>query len=183
MTTYKELPVSETLESVHSLIPYEDSNETERKKSTYLSYRYSGFSIREAIGLASISESTLRRWRDIDEKFTGLEQQATGEGRSKLRKEVIQTQFIRNYRRVLDLDSTILEKMHYAPDSLSKSEDSYLARMRSHYTPQQMELLERILDPSIAKNVSFDQMLLSAFRVTKTPDGTEVQEGITWQET
>lgn len=178
MNSYKSLPASETLESVHSLIPYLDANEVERKKSTYLSYRFTGFSIREAVELADISESTLRRWRELDEKFVGLEAQTTGEARHQLKREVIGTKFMRNFTRVLDMDAKVIEKMHTAPDTLTKQETDWMARMRSHYTAAQMELLERILDPNIAKSQTFDQMLLSAFRVRRDVEGNVVEEGV-----
>lgn len=176
MESYKELPPSETLETVHSLIPYLDANEVERKKSIYLSYRFTGFAIREAIGHADISESTLRRWREVDSKFVELEAQTTGPDRAKLKKEVINEQFIRNFRRVLDMDGKVIEKMHYQPDEMTKAELDWMGRMRSHYTATQMELLERILDPNSAKGETFDQMLLYAFRQKRDANGNLLEE-------
>lgn len=178
MESYTGLPPSETLEAVHSLIPYLDANETERKKSIYLSYRFTSFSIREAVELADISESTLRRWRELDTKFVELEAQATGESRHQLKREVINTKFIRNYTRVLDMDAKVIEKLHYAPETMSRAESDWMARMRSHYTPVQMEMLERILDPNIAKSQTFDQMILRAFRVQRDAQGNILEEEV-----
>lgn len=147
-------PPSETVEAALSLLPYLDGDYWAEKKLNYLAYRYTGFSVREAVQLADIHEKTVQRWR-ADERFRELEQRATGPERAVLRREILHLLFVKNYHLVLRKDFDVLQKSlglivgtDGKPVMMSNVDIRYLERARAHYSPQQLEVIEKLLDPS-----------------------------------
>lgn len=164
---------SETQLAAQALIPVFADDPTSEPKSKYLSYLFCGFSIRESKELAGIPhEWSLRRWRKGDPQFAAIEQQAWGPDRAKIRHEIVQGLFLRNYRRVLDKDAQVIASA-VSGEPMSKNDHDYLLRARAHYTPQQMQVLEQLLMPqSKAQAFDIDKFILEAAERMK--DGTTV---------
>ena len=126
-----------------SIIPYaRDSTD-----AMYLGYRACGFSTREATKMIkrSVTWLSLRR---RDEVFRDLEHRIP-EFRKELSKEYVELEFFRNFRLVLEKDYKILmrslEKVDTDHKEMSKQEHEYLIKLRSQYTPQQMQILEAVV--------------------------------------
>ncbi len=163
-------PHSDTLEAAKSIMPLLGVGDvTSENKALYLSYRMTGFSVREACKLADIHEYTVRRWRGTsqqegskhlaDPQFAELEAACSGPDRAKLRKEITHLLFTRNYRLVLERDYEVLMKAlgkvevrteggEYVKVPPSVEDHQYLMRARGHYTPQQADIIDRMIDPS-----------------------------------
>ena len=128
-----------------ALIPYSRDDDRAR----YLGYKACGFSVREALQMLQKSKSTLSHWR-LDQQFVDLENRIP-EIRKELSKEYISIEFFRNFRLVLEKDYKVLRrslKLEQDPDgnpvAMTQADQSYLLRMRSNYTPQQLSILEVI---------------------------------------
>ena len=114
------------------------------KKAQYIGYRASGFSMREACALINVHQKTISRWREGDIEFVKAEANIS-ELRKKLGIEYARVEFLRNYRLVLEKDFRIIAKSLRQPNDVSKTENDYLLKARGHYTPQQLETMERLL--------------------------------------
>ncbi len=169
-------PESETIESIKSILPFISGDAVDESKGNYLSYRYTGFSMREACELAGIHQQTVQRWRgrlsnhpqkeNEAELFIELEKAVTGDQRVKIRAETLQILFARNFHLVLRRDHEILRRAagldkFKSEDgetdisrSLSKEDHVYLNRIRAYYTPQQLDVIERLANPN-AKDGEF----------------------------
>lgn len=140
-----EIEQSETEALVQSLLPFHSDN----NKVRYIGYRASGFTVREAVKLVGIHQKTLSRWRDPDSPwydagFVDAENKLA-ELRKTLGIEYAHLEFLRNYRLVLEKDFRIIAKSIDQPLSLTGQEQQYLLKARSHYTPQQLEILQRLI--------------------------------------
>jgi len=140
-----EIEQSETEALVQSLLPFHQDN----NKARYIGYRASGFTVREAVKLVGIHQKTLSRWRDpnspwYDAGFVDAENKLA-ELRKTLGIEYAHLEFLRNYRLVLEKDFRIIAKSIDQPLSLNSQEHQYLLKARSHYTPQQLEILQRLI--------------------------------------
>ena len=137
-----EVIPSEAENITEAMVPYfpEDS-----KKSKYISYRVSGFTVREALHLTGIHERSVQRWRKSDPKFLELESTGISELRKGLSNHYVQLQYTRNMHLVLQKDYTILAKSITKPDDLTKAEHEYLLKLRTFYTPQQLALIKEVV--------------------------------------
>jgi len=124
-----------------TIVPYPRDDD----KALYLGYRASGFSIREALKLVDKHKSTLSVWRR-DEVFAGLEYRIP-EFRKELSKEYIEIEFFRNFRLVLEKDYRVLQAS-LNKEILSKADHDYLLKLRSQYTPMQLQILESVVTGS-----------------------------------
>lgn len=128
---------------VSSIIPYARDD----AKARYLGLRASGFTIREALRLIGYAHSTLSKWR-MDEEFVKLEERLP-EFRHQLSMEYANLEFVRNYRLVLEKDYRVLQQSLKprtdGKEILTDQEQAYLLKMRSHYTPQQLQVIEALL--------------------------------------
>lgn len=124
-----------------SLLPYMLGD---GKKSAYLSYRVCGFAIREAQRLAGVTQRTVLRWRKADPEFKALDTHKLPAVRKQLGADFTQMEFLRNFRLLLKKDFDIIWKFAMGK-VLSKAEMAYLKGMRKLYTPQQLEVLKRVL--------------------------------------
>lgn len=175
-------PRSETLEAALSIIPYLTGDSAESKKGEYLAYRFTGFSIREAAQLTSIHEKSVRRWRVEDDRFKQLELEASGPGRAELRREVLHLLFVRNYHLVLRKDYEVLRRVlgydlgaiGAEPQPLTRAEIDYLNRARAHYTPQQFEAIEQLINGQQGREFDFSDFILKVYRRTKE-EGVEIR--------
>ncbi len=129
-----------------AIIPFHLSDERAR----YLGYRACGMSVRESLQLVNRSKPTLSYWR-LDPKFVEIENKLP-EYRKQLSKEYVEIEFFRNFRLALEKDYRILTRTLNPPkdDSgydipMTKQDHDYLIKMRSQYSPQQLQVLEAII--------------------------------------
>lgn len=128
----------------------------------YLSFRACGFTFREACQLAGVGESTVRRWRELYPDFAELDSaEYLKELVSKYSYRYLELEFLKNYRLALKKDYDILVKSIYMPDSLSPAENQYLLKMRSHYTPEQLAVLKKLIEAGGLEEVNIAQLILS----------------------
>ncbi len=126
-----------------SIIPYaRDSTD-----AMYLGYRACGFSTREATKMIKRSATWLSL-RRRDPVFRDLEMRIPV-FRKELSKEYVELEFFRNFRLVLEKDYRILmrslEEIDESHPEMSKQEQEYLIKLRSQYSPQQMQILEGVV--------------------------------------
>lgn len=147
-----QLPSGEPKEvsAAASLIPYRRDD----TRAKYLGYLCCGFSCEEALYVLGMNLSWLELMRQ-DIKFTDLEERIP-ELRKELSREYTEMDYYRNFRMVLEKDHRILRKsleMELAEDEetgemkpveMTPYDQQYLLRLRSAYTPQQLQLLEAI---------------------------------------
>lgn len=153
---------------VQSAVPYNRDDDRAR----YLGLRASGFKIREALKLVGIAKSTLSFWRK-DPQFAAIEERLP-EFRKQLAKEYANLEFLRNYRLVLEKDFRVLKKSlkmfeDNEPRELSKDEQQYLLKLRSVYTPQQLEAIEAVMKAyGATEEFDFTRLVLEKTRVRRT---------------
>ena len=142
-----------------SLVPYNLDDDRAR----YLGLRSSGFTIREALKLIGKAHSTLSYWR-LDAEFVALEARLP-ELRKQLSLEYANLEFLRNYRLILEKDYRVLKASLDSGTDLTKQEHEYLLKMRSHYTPQQLQVIEALLGIGKATDgFDFTRMILEISR-------------------
>jgi len=134
-----------------SLIPYRRDDE----RCKYLGYLCCGFSDEEALYVLGLTRSWLKSARQ-DSKFTTLEEHVP-DIRKELSREYTEMDFYRNFRMVLEKDHRVLRMslgMEMVEDEetgdmvraeMSPYDQQYLLRLRSAYTPQQLQLLEAVV--------------------------------------
>ena len=163
---------SNTLEAAKSIIPLLAGDRISEKKAEYLAYRYTGFSFSEAVEMTGIHWKTVYRWR-FDQTFLSLEEQASGPARGEIRKEVMHLLWVRNMHLKLRQDFSVLRraaKLELAPDGsplpLEPGDREYLSKLAALYTPQQLEIIERILDGEQQRGgpMSFSDFILEISR-------------------
>jgi hypothetical protein len=147
---------------VTSLIPYARDD----ARARYLGLRSSGFTIREALKLLGYSHPALSKWR-LDPTFAGIENRLP-EFRKELSLEYANLEFIRNYRLVLEKDFRILKRSlnpevitdvdtgKTVPLPLDKQDQEYLLKMRTFYTPQQLQIIQTLVQSDGDKSKEFD---------------------------
>ena len=149
MTETTILPPStepKELSAAAALIPYRRDD----SRCKYLGYLACGFSDEEALFVLGLNRYWLELQRD-DDKFCNLEERIP-ELRVVLSREYVELDFNRNFRMVLEIDHRILRKsldMEIDPDTeepveMTPFEQQYLLKLRSAYTPQQLQLLEAV---------------------------------------
>jgi len=148
-----QLPSSEPKEvsAAISLIPYRRSD----NRAKFLGWCCSGFSDEEALYVLGLTRSWLEQAR-LDSEFVALEERLP-ELRKELSKEYVEIDFYRNFRMVLEKDHRILRKSlemelvedeetgELVPAEMTPFDQQYLLRLRSAYTPQQLQLLETVV--------------------------------------
>jgi len=147
---------------VSSIIPYARDD----AKARYLGLRASGFTIREALRLMGYAHSTLSKWR-LDMEFVQLEERLP-EFRQQLSMEYANLEFVRNYRLVLEKDFRVLNRSLETKLPMTDQEQAYLLKMRSHYTPQQLQVIEALLGVESSddgKPMDFTEIVLSVAKL------------------
>lgn len=134
-----------------SLIPYRRSDD----RAKYLGWLCTGFSDEEALYVLGLNRKWLEDAR-LDSKFTELEEHIP-DFRKELSREYIEMDFQRNFRMVLEKDRRIIQKSlgmsqvwddelgELVIEELTMFDQQYLLRLRSAYTPQQLQLLESVV--------------------------------------
>ena len=197
MSTDIAMTQSPTLEAAKSILNYMGGDATSENKADYLAYRMSGFSFREACKLAGIHQATVQRWRGTrgesqkwadryaryaDPEFVEAEKAVAGPERAQLRKEIQAILFTRNYHLVLRKDHELLMKFleydTYFDDKgvkvvnpLSDFEKQYLLKARSYYTPQQAEIIEKLMDKEEEVAFNFSEFVM---KLTRGADEVEI---------
>lgn len=139
---------SDTLSVVQSLIPYYNYDDAaSERKSKYIAFRASGFTHREACKLIPIQSRTVSVWLGTDLEFKHIIIEELARIKEELSKKLIGADFIRNYRLILMKDYKVIKKSIVAPDKLTTQENHYLLKARSHYSPQQLSILQSLLNP------------------------------------
>ena len=110
-------------------------------KQEYLALRACGYSVREALVEVKVSQRTIERWRKDDALFAHYDSIGLAELRRVLGNKVILVEFTRNYHKILKKDLDVLNK---TLDQLTEVERQYLNRRTAHYSPEQLERLQRI---------------------------------------
>lgn len=121
-----------------SLIPYDYDD----ARGLYFGYRASGLSVRETLQMIKRSKAWLSSCRD-DPEFVALEKRIP-EFRRELSREFVEIEFFRNFRLLLEKDHRIIKKS-LSGESLTKFEHEYLVKVRSQYTPAQIQILEAVV--------------------------------------
>ena len=148
-----QLPSGEPKEisAAASLIPYR-CDDLRRK---FLGWMCSGFSDEEALYVLGLNRAWLADAR-LDSKFTDLEERIP-EFRKELSREYVELDFHRNFRMVLEKDRRVIRRSlgmdliededtgEIAPAEMTPYDQQYLLRLRSAYTPQQLQLLEAVV--------------------------------------
>jgi len=150
-----------------SIIPYARDD----ARARYLGLRASGFTIREALRLVCKAKSTLSFWR-LNSEFVDLESRLP-EFKKELALEYANLEFLRNYRLVLEKDYRVLQKsIHPDKDDdgnsipLTSQDQAYLIRMRSHYTPQQLQIIETLIQAQTGdKGFNFTEFIITASKI------------------
>lgn len=163
-----------------TLIPYPRND----NRCKYLSWVCCGFSDEEALYVLGLPYNWLDFQRK-DEKFQELESRVP-ELRKELSQEYAEIDFYRNFRMVLEKDYRTLRTslgMEVDPETgetkeMTLFDHSYLLKLRSAYTPQQLGLLKSIASGgqdgfNFAQWVSENQKKIT--KVSRT-DTLELQE-------
>jgi len=178
--------------AAQALIPYRQDD----TRSRYLGWMCSGFSDEEALFVLGLNRNWLELMRE-DSKFAELEERIP-ELRKELSCEYTEMDFYRNFRMVLEKDHRILRValgMELEEDEetgeiksveLSPYDQQYLLKLRTAYTPQQLQLLESISTGSdggfnFAKWVEQNQEIVQMSRtdtitVTRGKDGKKTDD-------
>jgi len=153
-----------------SIVPYNRDDDRAR----YLGLRSSGFTINEALKLIGRAKSTLSLWRH-DEEFSNLEKRIP-EFRRHLSLEYANLEFLRNYRLILEKDCRVIKASLY-PDKdasgnaipMPSADIAYLLKMRSNYTPQQLQIIEALIRAEGEGKGGFDftNLIVTLFRKTE----------------
>jgi len=143
-----------------SIVHYDRDDDRAR----YLGLRASGFTIREALKLIGRAHSTLSLWRK-NEEFVSLEKRLP-EFKHDLALEYANLEFLRNFRLVLEKDYRILRKSLEKDAVLSAQEQGYLIKMRSQYTPQQLQIVETLINAELkGGGFNFTEFIVTASRI------------------
>ena len=164
-----------------SIIPYPyDDN-----RAKYLGLRASGFTPKEATKLLGLTGSALSGWRR-DSEFVSLEKRLP-EFRKQLALEYATLEFYRTFRLITEKDARIIQKSldvdkEGNPLVLSKQEQGYLLKMRSFYTPQQMQVLAVMAMGESAEGFNFTDLIKDmgrkgGLKVTARRETVEISDG------
>jgi len=125
-----------------SVVPYDRDDE----RALYFGYRASGLSVRETLHMIQRSKTWLSLQRR-DPEFVDLENRIP-EFRRELSKEYVEIEFFRNFRLILEKDHQIIQKSLNlkSGESLSRQDQEYLIKLRSQYSPTQIQILEAIVE-------------------------------------
>lgn len=166
-----EIPAEDPEAIAQSIFPYSKDDDRAR----YLGLRASGFKVREALQLVNKHKSTLTSWR-TDSQFVELERNLPSYGK-KLSVEYVWLAFMRNLVLVGILDYRVLQKAINCPDEMVNEygkptfEAQYLSKLRTFYTPQQLQVLEALISGNgdgASKEVDFTNIVLEMNRTSET---------------
>lgn len=150
-----EFPTPRPVAVASALIPYSRDDDRAR----LLGYICCGLTTVEALKMIGRDKVWLDSIRIADPKFLELEGRVP-EFRKELAKEYVEIDFFRNFRLLLEKDYRIV-KASLNPEKITvtlangsdaevdapmtRQDFEYLLKMRSQYTPQQMQILESVV--------------------------------------
>jgi len=151
---------STELSIASSVIPYPRDDH----RAQFLGYRCSGMSVREALYLTGVTASAVSHWRE-DPAFADLERRIP-EFRQTLAKEYAELEFFRNFRLVMEKDRRVLNNSlvplrdgEGVELPMSKQDHDYLLKLRAQYTPQQLQLLQAVLNANEGEGFNWTKLL------------------------
>ena len=127
-----------------SRIPLQSGDD---RKNEYLSYRATGFPVKVAVELSGVTMNILRRWRRNDLAFKDLEDNKLDELQSTVANDILQLEFMRNFRMFMKKDAGVIHKSLFDPEGMTKEQKDYLKLIRKHYTPNDLLSLMKALEP------------------------------------
>jgi len=130
-------------------------------RAKYFGYLACGITIEEALYMLGLDMTWLDEQRR-DTAFSQLELRIP-EIRKELSKEYIELDFFRNFKLVLEKDYRILRKS-IEEEIMTRQEHEYLLKLRTAYTPQQLQILEQAM-----RGISSDGWNFSEF-ITNNQD-------------
>ncbi len=146
-------------EALLSRIPLQAGTQ---KKALYLSYRATGFPVRQACDLAEMSLEDLHRWRKQDAQFKEFETTKLYELQATVGSDVVRLEFMRNFRMIMKKDFLVIRKALFDEDNITDDEWKYFLMVRKHYTPNDMLALEKAIHPE------------------NHPEGTSIVVNLSW---
>ncbi len=160
-----------------SRIPRMDGgNRMATMKADYLSFRATGFPVRQALHLVGVSQATLGRWRKTDPAFADIETNKLPELQSSVGPDLVRLDFMRNMRMAIRGDFKVLFKAVHHLDSLTDREFQYLKRIRGLYTPGDLLTVSKALAPDSDTPTDFAELVMRVSRTRETAEVRIVQE-------
>jgi len=180
-TVEKSLVPQDPESIAQSIIPYPyDDN-----RAKYLGLRSSGFKPKEATKLLGLTGAALSTWRR-DPEFASLEQRLP-EFRKQLALEYASLEFYRVFRLITEKDVRVVKKSLEIDKEgnsipMTKEENSYLLKLRSFYTLQQMNVLAALGSDSTAEGFNFTDLIKGmgrkgGLKVTARRETVEITDG------
>lgn len=151
----------ETLAKADSVLPRFDGND--ESKRAYLSYRLCGFGRQEACNYTKTKKRQVYYWMSSDAVFEDIEKRQLLDLRQTFSKQIITLDFTRNFKLALERDRVVLDLAVTNPAALSKADQEYLVKIRSMYTPQQLQILEGFFRSDV-DDLGFDELVIRARR-------------------
>lgn len=138
-------------------VPYEEESSSllaripllagDSKKMEYLSYRATGFPVRQACELAGIPQRTVNKWRRTDVEFATFEGARLPELQRLVGRDVLRLDFMRNFKLILMQDAEVIWKAKNSREEMTDRDWSYFRQIRKHYTAGEFLNLEKALAP------------------------------------
>jgi len=144
----KDLDTPKEVSIATTLIPWRKDD----FRARYMGYLACGFNSEEALYMLGLKIGWLEEQRQ-DEGFNAIELRVP-EIRKELSREYIELDFFRNFRLVLEKDYRILKKS-IDWEILPKQDHEYLLKLRSAYSPQQLQILEQVMKGTGADGLNF----------------------------
>jgi hypothetical protein len=116
-------------------------------KARYLSYRATGFPVKQAAKLAGVRQHQVTLWRKNDPEFLRLEMEELPKLRQHVAKDVLLMEFDMNLRLAMHADYKALYKAAVNSKSMSEEELTIYKAARPHYTPKSRMDLENAIRP------------------------------------
>ena len=136
----------------------------DQRKALYLSYRATGFTMSEACQMSRISQRLVYKWRQEDAYFKEVETVRLRELREVLGKDMVRLEYMRNLRLVLKKDFDVFKAADRNINDLATRDYQYLLRARTHYSPQQLEAIEKLLHGTSTEEFDFSRFILTLKR-------------------
>lgn len=134
------------------------------RQTEYLGFRACGFGVREACQLVHISQRVVNHWRLNYPDFAKAESLAVTTNRQVLAAQHLDRRWTRNFAIALEKDYEILRKSVKDYMHMSREEHTYLNKIRALYTPQQLEVLNKLLSGKDGVEDSFASFVLKLSR-------------------
>lgn len=140
------------------------------KKTRYLSFRATGFTVGESMSLTGVHERTVFRWREADPEFHRLDTEAVGELRRTHAANYQAAEFQRNLRSFMELDRRLIARANAVLaeggelGDMSREEVSYLKSVRPMYSAQNLAAMVRAANGEKGdqggQTINFNQLVL-----------------------